>query len=443
MADDPPKRPVPQPPKTLPERRQQRFRDHDDATFAVALKVVTPILGGSFFTAGDSIGYRRHDPIRVPTIRGHLRFWWRALQPAWLSEAELRSRERDLWGGMGAGGTENASEPKASRVCVRVESVNPAEPPLDDSPPPMNGTGYALFPAREQKQGGQVTRPVIPRLEPGITFTLRISCPHDHLQEVRKAVQAWILFGGYGSRTRRGLGSLTVTADAALWLPSLAEDLKPILDGVGSTGQTPSLAGSALYVGTPIAAADNAWDHAVGQLQWFRQQRGFAREQGTQRPGRSRWPEPDKIRHLTGQTRGHMPRPEFKNDPAWPRAAFGLPIVGRFNGANEPGPFEITWQATGAAKPADRLASPLIVKALPLADGRFLPCALWLSRGFPDGMVVLTMNRTVVAKSPAPFGKMRGNNDKDVHEALVDKASVREAFLGWLVTGCNWKRVSG
>jgi hypothetical protein len=53
------------------------------------------------------------------------------------------------------------------------------------------------------------------------------------------------------------------------------------------------------------------------------------------------------------------------------------------------------------------------------------------------------MNHTVVAKSPAPFGKMRGNDDTDVHEALAGQASVREAFLGWLVKGCNWKRVSG
>jgi hypothetical protein len=58
-------------------------------------------------------------------------------------------------------------------------------------------------------------------------------------------------------------------------------------------------------------------------------------------------------------------------------------------------------------------------------------------------MVVLSMNHTVVAKSPAPFGKMRGNDDTDVHEALAGQASVREAFLGWLVKGCNWKRVSG
>lgn len=443
------KRTVPQPPKTLPDPRRRRFRDGgDDATLSVSLKVVTPILGGSFFTAGDSIGYRHLEAIRVPTIRGHLRFWWRALQPSDLGVDELRARERGLWGGMGSAGRGAKAEPKASRVCVKVEGVTLAENAIDESAQLMGGKGYALFPALfpsgDQKQAGKVS---IPRLKPGITFVLRISCPADRIEDVREAVRAWILFGGYGSRTRRGLGSLTVTSDTAAWLPASAEDLRPLLAGDGSNGQTPTLSGSALVVGVPTAAAENAWDQAVGQLQYFRQKETFAREKGSRpgKPGRSRWPEPDKIRHLTGKVEGHRPRPEFTKDPVWPRAEFGLPIVGRFNDPTrqEPDAFEITWRASGADKPSDRLASPLIVKALPLADGKFLPCALWLSRGFPDGHIVLTIRKEIVPNSAAPFGAMRGAGDTDVHEALVGNSSVRDAFLGWLVRDCQWKRVSG
>lgn len=44
-------------------------------TFEVRVEVVTPILGGGTqLRELDGV-----DVIRVPTVRGHLRFWWRAL----------------------------------------------------------------------------------------------------------------------------------------------------------------------------------------------------------------------------------------------------------------------------------------------------------------------------------------------------------------------------
>ena len=45
--------------------------------------------------------------------------------------------------------------------------------------------------------------------------------------------------------------------------------------------------------------------------------------------------------------------------------------------------------ARDVSKQLDRFASPLIVKALPLADNRFVPCALWLNRAYPVGAVSL------------------------------------------------------
>ena len=440
MDDESKKPPAPTPPQALPERRHGRFRSHADTSFSVALKIVTPVLGGSFFTAGGGIEHRHLDTIRVPTIRGHLRFWWRALQQANLSADELRQRERSLWGGMGTvGGDADDRKPAASRVSIRVEAIQPENPEIDRNPPPTRGgKGYALFPARESE---------IPRLSPGITFTLRLACPPDHLEEVRGAVRAWILFGGYGSRTRRGLGSLTVTADAPTWLPASpsTDMMKALLAGNGSTTDTPTLAGSSLLTGQPTPNAEAAWDQAVGQLQYFRQQADLARNPGQtqQRPGQSRWPEPDKIRHLTNRW-GHPRRPEIGPQPAWPRSQFGLPIGGEFKGSRqEPGKFQIQWQADGAAKPSDRLASPLILKALPLADGTFVPCALWLSRGFPSGKVVLVMGNDVVRNSAADFQAMHGAGDTALHAALRGKTSVRQAFLDWLVQECRWQRVSG
>ncbi len=57
----------------LPPRRSPSTGSRSD--FAVSLAIATPILGGGYQTrALDDV-----DTIRVPTVRGHLRFWWRAL----------------------------------------------------------------------------------------------------------------------------------------------------------------------------------------------------------------------------------------------------------------------------------------------------------------------------------------------------------------------------
>lgn len=61
----------------------------------IRLEVVTPILGGSHLTrAIDDV-----DVIRAASVRGHLRFWWRALYASQCSsDEELYQRESTLWG---------------------------------------------------------------------------------------------------------------------------------------------------------------------------------------------------------------------------------------------------------------------------------------------------------------------------------------------------------
>jgi CRISPR-associated protein Cmr1 len=70
------------------------------------------------------------------------------------------------------------------------------------------------------------------------------------------------------------------------------------------------------------------------------------------------------------------------------------------------------------------------VKALPLADGRFVPCALWLNRVYPGGEVILRgMN-----DSQAPFDRLVAAGDTPRFSALANKQSLRQAFLDWLQT---------
>jgi len=316
-----------------------------------------------------------------------------------------------------------------------------------------------------------------PRRNPGREFSLAIRCPQAREDEVKAAVRAWIMFGGYGGRTRRGCGSLTVTGDASAWLPVTADctSLQLLLgNGVFCAApiipmsDLPLLRGAELWAGPATANANAAWTTALGWLREFRQGSGsdpalHAREPAPptdpNRPSLSRWPEADKMRHMyiaRGYTCSHPPR---HNDvPIWPRGNLGLPIVGRFQTFGrggtpykEPPPFMIYWFRRGEhAGSFERLASPLIVKALPLANGQFVPMALWFERGYPAGgeMGLYSKDRrTFVPGSLAPFDQLEAPRDTALFTILSGSPAVsglrlRGVFFNWLGVRFGARRIA-
>lgn len=460
--------------RSLPTPKMRAFRGGPELRETqVRLEVVTPILGGSHQTrAIDDV-----DVIRAPSVRGQLRFWWRALYGAHHANPDaLYQRESALWG---RAATDDGGR-SAVEIRVSVERLGGTDN-SDIRLYPGQGQqatpgAYALWPARAETR---TNTPTAPRRQPGTQFqlTLKVAGTEKDEAEVRNALRAWILFGGYGGRTRRGLGSLKVIGDANGWLPTAAtrEALTRLFgrDVFAAPTRTPCdvpwFGGAAIHVGTKGADAQRAWTTALDWLKDFRQ--GFggpagvrAREPGpngnAQRPSISNWPEGDKIRRLSTPQRGlpwaHTPR--HNQTPAWPRAGFGLPIIGQFqsksreghptrqkrngrpddmywnelptthtNYGTEPEGFELRWRAGNVEH--DRLASPLIVKALPLADGTFAPCALWLNRAHPaNGEVVLRNTNN----SQAPFDRLVANGDTPQFSALANKTNLRQAFLDWL-----------
>jgi CRISPR-associated protein Cmr1 len=413
------------------------------------LEVVTPILGGGAVARElDDIDF-----IRVPAIRGHLRFWWRALcGHEFESASELYKAESALWGSAAGNGGRSQVE-----IRINVQSkgeIDESRIRLYDSKDGKATAGaYALFPARDQKN----QKPIAPRRKPGTRFQLIVDAPKERESEIRETVQAWVIFGGYGSRTRRGLGSLSITKDGDAWLPTaptrdaltacLRRDVFEPVDR--KSCDTPWLAGSSLIVGPVANDAVKAWMTALDWLKEFRQgTRGESparQPEAGNRPSISNWPEADKIRRLTGKTSAHHPR--YNAVPAWPRAGFGLPIIGQFqtggrNGQylDEPGNFALKWRDGKAVH--ERLASALIVKAMPLANGQFASCALWLNRCYPDGEVILLMAEREVSSSAAPFDRLIAEGDKARFSALDGKSSLREAFFHWLLTEHHTIRVA-
>lgn len=431
-------------------------RELREPVVRVRLRTITPIYGGGVRTRQvDAV-----DVIRVPGVRGQLRWWWRALFAGeYHSAKELLAAERKRWGGIG-------ERDEARRAAIVVEvNVQRQTAQLDRRPLSNAGPGYALWPARGANGEADAQR-----YEPNVELELLAYLIDDGLDpaeggkvraELRDCVRAWILFGGYGGRTRRGLGSLTVVSDVDSWLPKAAtpEAINRLFarnvfapSQVSADPQVPRLNGAELRVVGPAGDAHTAWTVAVDRLREFRQgvesgarRRGHPEGWEPRRPGVSNWPEPDKVRLLAPvrhQPWSHPPR--HNGTAGWPRAGFGLPIVGRFQTRRrqgdpqggryvEPDDYRLTWKGSDGEL-RDRMASPLILKALALADGRYVPVALWLERDDPPGgRIVLCFGSTERAGSEVSFGApLVAPGDRCDFPPIVGKPSLRRAFCDWL-----------
>ena len=222
---------------------------------------------------------------------------------------------------------------------------------------------YALFPAQEQRQAGKPGHDIA---REDLTFTLTLRYPKELQAQVRKAVAAWIWFGGVGARTRRGCGSLSCEAGGAV-LPSLEEVLT-------ANDQI------TFWKGPTARNGFAAWRKALEVYKGYRQQRNGNR-------GRSHWPEPDSIRQLTGCSLPEHSRPVVDPAalPSFPRAALGLPIVFHFKdgskGRPDPSrdPADVQLKGMWRREVRERMASPIITKGI-FKDGRWYSAIIILPR---------------------------------------------------------------
>lgn len=158
----------------------------------------------------------------------------------------------------------------------------------------------------------------------------------------------------WGARTRRGLGAVQLlkTSNGA---PSVL--LKAI------TAEEAKAAGCELLLKNSSVNAYSAWQTAVNKLRDFRQKPDLGRNVGQQanRPGRSRWPEPDAVRRLTSRNASQH-APEHNAGNIFPRAAFGLPIIFHFQGGGDPADTSLNPVINGVKM--ERMASPVILRPI-------------------------------------------------------------------------------
>lgn len=354
------------------------------------ISLVTPLFGGGF-EAGTPDETR---PVRSLSIRGALEFWWRATRGAEFATAkELFERHSDIWG----------ATDRPSAVDIEVHDVQAAlqrrcagyfwdnaarrgqgawrlrwEAPFANSSLP-----YALFPF----QGKEPSAPnALPQKEPAEfiergSFVLRVSCPKDVLEDAALAVWAWVNFGGLGSRARRGCGALLCKELAPLSADNIPMWFRGKLSHAEAAVREWPTMPRDLHVGAVPLAPLDAWKEVISLMQTFRQGPGVGRNQKNQQnqPGRSRFSEPETIRRVTGTRSRDHGRLVHIPDDAFPRAEFGLPIVFHFlPGKGEPADTVLYPSSAPNGNRRERMASPLILKPLALADGKAVPLILRL-----------------------------------------------------------------
>jgi CRISPR-associated protein Cmr1 len=340
---------------------------HADPLTRYSCELVTPLYGGGVIAGVVDEAM----PIRPSGIRGQLRSWWRLACGPFDSPAAMFQRESAIWGGIAGNG------PTASRVAVRVDQVrglkieaafvyqnDPNQPGKFKTMPREADwvEPYAVFPARGELSKDKREVTVLPHklALAGVEFRLGVRL-HPELTEVQRAevltaLRWWASFGGVGARTRRGLGAVQVKA------------LDPV------SAEEVAANGGCLVL-RPCEVAVTAWKTSIGRLRNFRQQPGLGRNPAANPPipaGRSRWPEADLIRRQTGRN-APQHAPAHPVTTAWPRAAFGLPIVFHFKDENQGEPSQQLLVPEGL----DRQASALILR--PYWDGAaWHPAALLL-----------------------------------------------------------------
>jgi CRISPR-associated protein Cmr1 len=329
----------------MPRLSKDDFRKPQErglAELTYKFQVVTSVFGGGVALDQDESKHHQKPidvvtPVRGAAVRGQLRFWWRATQGSRAATpAEMKKREDELWGSAQKPGlvslhlleppegAQSSPEKVFEMVPSRSGKLNPRV--IDDP-----AVGYGAFPLQPGKKGTG---------DPGVlhrvsgTWTLVLLTPSAHTEEVKTAVEAWLLFGGIGGRTRRGFGAVDPgsSQNPRAFLSRLSAG--GALSGVPSIGPTSRV----VEAEDSFDSADGALRYGLDRLQSFRQGPGIGRNPGKEdpkRPGRSKWPEADAIRRVTKQ-RSSLHRDDLDRIDAFPRAAFGLPIVFHFKDDDDP-----------------------------------------------------------------------------------------------------------
>ncbi|WP_041446409.1 type III-B CRISPR module RAMP protein Cmr1 [Pseudothermotoga thermarum] len=167
-------------------------------------EIITPM----FMSGSDTMTAE----LRPSEIKGMMRFWWRAAR-ALDDLSSLKKEETEIFGGMDQGNTKSLKS--SVSVIIERESLKAGNNILDliNSQQGNNyqGIKYLLYSTFSLKSGGK--RLIKGYLKPGSRFKLILSFRDDNDEKIKAVLASFWLamyLGAFGSRSRRGAGSVNV-----------------------------------------------------------------------------------------------------------------------------------------------------------------------------------------------------------------------------------------
>ncbi len=281
-------------------------------TITATYRVVTPMfLGGADPTTEAEL--------RLPSFKGALRFWWRALQWGKVRNVEeLRHKEAELFG---------SSETGQSRVLLGMEHAISGTNKVTEHWPPTSWQRYTGYGLRDKGERCY--------LKPGTQWNVHVNlrrCSPEQRGQVLATLKLLGLTGGLGARSRKGWGSITLTGlEGADWTcpdsPTAWEKTLAMLVGQPAGSPAPWTAFSSVATWKAAPARQNAQE----AQQWL-------------------------ARRYQQTVKNTQPKSN--------RAQFGLPRM--FKGSPR----------------SERRASPLFLHVHQCPNGKALPTAIWLPATF-------------------------------------------------------------
>lgn len=170
-------------------------------------EIITPMF------LGDHTG--RGAELRPPSIKGAMRFWWRATQ-SYTSIAALKTAEGNIFG-------TPEGEGKKSKVLITVKILDPAPPTnnplakhkfytiINNKNIPIDIIEYLAYGKTESgKNDPAKYKRYADYFKPGSKFEVVILTPHEHIKTVNEVFHLVAKYGGLGGKSRNGFGSFRI-----------------------------------------------------------------------------------------------------------------------------------------------------------------------------------------------------------------------------------------
>ncbi|WP_237152163.1 RAMP superfamily CRISPR-associated protein [Oryzibacter oryziterrae] len=172
--------------------------------------------------------------LRLSSILGLLRFWWRATSPLSTSSNKLLDREVQLFGGPATGDDKSNQGTGCFTASVEWKGQDGLLGFKSNSrgKPGGNLESFLGYGVQKNRRNG-----LLPGLVGELTIRFRSNAGPDSRAEILRAVEYLLHFGGIGLLSRRGLGSLQ-PSEQTLAKDTLVSKLQALVSAVSQNAKT-------------------------------------------------------------------------------------------------------------------------------------------------------------------------------------------------------------